>query len=74
MQINIADIKFQSKSKKAPEFDWISFILIIVAIGIIIAAVYFIFYFKESKILQIIEKGENISALVPESCLQNHRE
>ncbi len=67
MQINVADIKFQSKSKKAPEFDWISFILIIVAIGIIIAAVYFIFYFKESKILQIIEKGENISGIIVEN-------
>ena len=67
MQINIADIKYQSKSRKTPEFDWISIILIIIAIGIIIAAVYFIFYFKESKVLQIIEKNQSISGIFVEN-------
>ena len=67
MQINIADIKLQSKSKKTPEFDWVSLILIIIAIGIIIAAVYFIFYFKESKVLQLIEKNKTISGIFVEN-------
>jgi len=67
MKINVADIKFQSKSKKTPGFDWISLVLILVAIGIIIAAVYFIFYFKESKVLQMIQKGKTISGIFVEN-------
>ncbi len=67
MKINIADIKFQGSTKNKPVFDWISFFLIIIAIGIIIVAVYFIFYFKESKILELIDSGKTITGIFVEN-------
>ncbi len=66
MKISVADIKFHDSGRKKPVFDWVSFILILVAIGIIIVAVYFIFYFKESRVLQLMDRGETLSGILVE--------
>lgn len=67
MGINIAELKLQSQNKKSSDFDWVSFLLILLAIGIIVGAIYFIFYFKESKVEQLLKSGSTLSMIVVEN-------
>jgi len=67
MSTNISRIRYESNNKKHSDFDWITVILIIVAIGIILGSVLFFFYFRESKISQLIESESTISSIVVEN-------
>lgn len=67
MGVNISDIKYQSDNSKRSDFDWVSILLIFIAIGIIVGAIFFIFYFRESTVAQLIESKDTISAIVVEN-------
>lgn len=67
MGIKTVDIKYQSDSSKKSDFDWVSVLLIFLAIGIIVGAIYFIFHFRESKVAQLIESHSTISTIVIEN-------
>jgi anionic cell wall polymer biosynthesis LytR-Cps2A-Psr (LCP) family protein len=64
MRINVADLKLQKDSRKKSEFDWISILLILLAIGIVVGAIYFIFYFRESGVEQLLKSEEMLSTIV----------
>jgi anionic cell wall polymer biosynthesis LytR-Cps2A-Psr (LCP) family protein len=64
MRINVADLKLQRDSRKKAEFDWISILLILLAIGIVVGAIYFIFYFRESGVEQVLKSEEMLSTVV----------
>ncbi len=63
MGINIADLKYQSDHKKKPDFDWVSMLLILLAIVIVVGAIYFIFYFRESSMEELLE-SETILGMI----------
>ncbi len=67
MGINIADLKMQSQRQKRSDFDVVSMLLILLAIGIVVGAVYFIFYFQESKVEELISEGSTITMIVAEN-------
>jgi LCP family protein required for cell wall assembly len=67
MGIKTLEIKYQPDTSKKPEFDLVSVLLIFLAIGIIIGAIYFIFYFRESKAQELIESKSGISGIVIEN-------
>jgi LCP family protein required for cell wall assembly len=60
MGIKVSDIRYQYDNKKS-EFDWVSILLILLAIAIIIGTVLFIFYFRKSRIEELLEKDTDIS-------------
>jgi LCP family protein required for cell wall assembly len=60
MGIKVSDIRYQYDNKKS-EFDWVSILLIFVAIAIIIGTILFIFYFRKSKVEEVLEKETTIS-------------
>jgi anionic cell wall polymer biosynthesis LytR-Cps2A-Psr (LCP) family protein len=64
MGINVADLKLQKDYKKKSEFDWISILLILLAIGIVVGAIYFIFYFRESGVEQLLKSEQMLSTIV----------
>ncbi len=66
MGIKTVDIRYQQDSRKS-EFDWVSILLIFLAIGIIVGAIYFLFYFRESKVAVLIESKSILSSLVVET-------
>ncbi|MFW6180953.1 MAG: LCP family protein [Spirochaetota bacterium] len=67
MGINIADLRMQSQRQKRPDFDIVSLLLIFLAIGIVVGAVYFIFYFQESRIEELLGEGTTIPMVVVEN-------
>ena len=67
MGVNISDIKYQSDSSRKPDFDWVSVLLIFIAIGIIVGAIFFIFQFRESTASRLIESDSMISAIIVEN-------
>jgi LCP family protein required for cell wall assembly len=67
MGIKTVEIKYQPDSSRKSDFDWVSVLLIFLAIGIIVGAIYFIFYFRESKVTQLVESNTTISAIVIEN-------
>ncbi len=67
MKINVADLKLQSRKRKKSNFDWVSALLILLAIGIIIGSIYFIFYFRESKVEEVLASGSSLSSVVVEN-------
>jgi anionic cell wall polymer biosynthesis LytR-Cps2A-Psr (LCP) family protein len=68
MGINIADLRMQAQRHKRPDFDIVSMLLILLAICIVVGAVYFIFYFQESRVEELF--GEE--ATVPMIVVENH--
>jgi len=70
MAVKISEVKFQPDTGKKGDFDWVSILLIFLAVGIILGAVYFIFYFQESRLQEMIQKGETVSALIVENHAQ----
>ncbi len=66
MGIKTVDIRYQNDSRKS-EFDWVSILLIFLAIGIIVGAIYFLFYFRESKVFELIESKSILSTLIVET-------
>jgi LCP family protein required for cell wall assembly len=67
MGIRTSQIKFQTDDGKRAEVDLITILLIFLAIGIIVGAILFIFYFRESKIAELIEEKTTLTALVVEN-------
>jgi LCP family protein required for cell wall assembly len=67
MGIRTSQIKFQPDEGKRAEVDLVTILLIFLAIGIIVGAILFIFYFRESKIAELIEEKTTIAALVVEN-------
>jgi anionic cell wall polymer biosynthesis LytR-Cps2A-Psr (LCP) family protein len=67
MGIKTVEIKYQPDTGKKPDFDLVSVLLIFVAIGIIIGAIYFIFSFRESEASRLIEAKSDISAILIEN-------
>ncbi len=67
MGIKIADIKYQSDKRKKSDFDWVSILLILLAIGIVVGSIYFIFYFRESKVEQLLTSESIISTIIVEN-------
>jgi len=66
MDVNVSRLRFQN-NRKGSDFDWISVILIILAIGIAIGSIIFIFYFRESKVDQLIQSKSPISLIIVEN-------
>ena len=64
MRINVADLKLQKDYRKKSDFDWISILLILLAIGIVVGAIYFIFYFRESGVEQLLKSESMLSTIV----------
>lgn len=71
MKINVADLKLQSRRQKNWNFDWVSALLILLAIGIIIGSIYFIFYFRESQVEELFSTGTPLSVIVVENNGEN---
>jgi LCP family protein required for cell wall assembly len=67
MGIQTSQIKFQPDDGKRAEVDLVTILLIFFAIGIIVGAVLFIFYFRESKIAELIEDKTTLTAIVVEN-------
>lgn len=67
MGINFADLKLQPQRQKRPDFDLVSILLIFLAIGIVVGAIYFIFYFQESKVEELLSEGTTLSMIVAEN-------
>jgi LCP family protein required for cell wall assembly len=67
MGIKTSQIKFQPDDGKRAEVDFVTILLIFLAMGIIVGAILFIFYFRESKIAELIEEKTTITALVVEN-------
>ena len=72
MGIKVSDIRFQYNNKRS-EFDWVSILLILLAIAIIIGTILFIFYFRKSKVEELFEKETTISWISVENN-QEHTE
>ena len=66
MGIKVSDIRFQRNSSKA-DFDWVSILLILIAIGIIVGTILFIFYFRASELEETLETGETVSWIFVEN-------
>ena len=71
MAVKLMDVKFNSSEGRRKDFDFVSVILILLALGIIFGAVYFIFYFQEGKLKELVDSGKTITAIMVEN---NHRE
>jgi LCP family protein required for cell wall assembly len=67
MGVNISDIKYQGDGSRKPDFDWVSVLLIFIAIGIIVGAIFFIFQFRESTAARLIESDSMISTIIVEN-------
>jgi len=66
MGIKVSDIRFQHNNRKT-DFDWVSILLIFLAIGIIVGTILFIFYFRASELEQLIEEESTISWIFVEN-------
>ncbi len=66
MGINIADVKFHHDQRKKSDFDWMSILLILLALGIIVGIIYFIFYFKESEVEELLNSGSILEMIIVE--------
>ena len=64
MRINVADLKLQKDYRRKTEFDWISILLILLAIGIVVGAIYFIFSFRESGVERLLKSESMLSTIV----------
>jgi LCP family protein required for cell wall assembly len=64
MGINVADLKMQKDRRRRSEFDWVSILLIFIAIGIVVGAIYFIFYIRESSVEEILKSQSLLSTIV----------
>jgi LCP family protein required for cell wall assembly len=64
MGINVADLKLQKEYGRRSDFDWVSVLLILLAIGIVVGAIYFIFHFRESGVEQVLKSESLLSTLV----------
>jgi len=64
MGINVADLKLQKDYRRRSDFDWVSILLILLAIAIVVGAIYFIFYFRESGVEQVLQSESILSTLV----------
>ena len=64
MGINVADLKVQKDNRRRSDFDWVSVLLILLAIGIVVGAIYFIFYFRGSSVEQVLQSESLLSTLV----------
>jgi LCP family protein required for cell wall assembly len=71
MGVNITDVKYQTDNSRRSDFDWISILLILLAIGIIVGAIFFIFHFRESKIAQLVESKSILSSIIIEQNGEN---
>jgi anionic cell wall polymer biosynthesis LytR-Cps2A-Psr (LCP) family protein len=71
MGVNISDIKYQGNGSRKSDFDWVSVLLIFIAIGIIVGAIFFIFQFRESTVAGLIEADSMISAIIVENNGEN---
>ncbi|MBN2325185.1 MAG: LCP family protein [Spirochaetes bacterium] len=60
MGIKVSDIRFQHNNRKS-DFDWVSILLILVAIGIIVGTILFIFYFRASELEETLETEVTVS-------------
>ena len=67
MGIKTSDIKFQLDEGKRSEFDLITMLLILFAIGIIVGAILFIFNFRESRVAQLLDEKGTLSTIVVEN-------
>ncbi|HUT65331.1 MAG TPA: LCP family protein [Spirochaetota bacterium] len=66
MGIKVSDIRFQHNNRKT-DFDWVSILLIFLAIGIIVGTILFIFYFRASELEELLEKESTISWIFVEN-------
>jgi LCP family protein required for cell wall assembly len=66
MGIKVSDIRFQYDNRKT-DFDWVSILLIFLAIGIIVGTILFIFYFRESELEEMLEGESAISWIIVEN-------
>ena len=66
MGIKVSDIRFQYNNKKA-DFDWVSILLIFLAIGIIVGTILFIFYFRESELEERLAEEASVSWIFVEN-------
>jgi LCP family protein required for cell wall assembly len=66
MGIKVSDIRFQYNNRKT-DFDWVSILLIFLAIGIIVGTILFIFYFRASELEELLEKESTISWIFVEN-------
>ncbi len=60
MGIKVSDIRFQHNNRRS-DFDWVSILLILVAIGIIVGTILFIFYFRASELEEVLQEGKTVS-------------
>lgn len=67
MGIKIVDVKFQPESTKRSDFDWVSVLLIFVALGIIIGTIFFVFQFKKSEVVEQLQSGLPLSLVLIEN-------
>ncbi len=67
MGINITDIRLQHSNNRKSDFDWVSILLILLAIGIIVGTILFIFYFRESKIEELLSEESTLSWIIVEN-------
>jgi anionic cell wall polymer biosynthesis LytR-Cps2A-Psr (LCP) family protein len=66
MGVSITDVKFQHDQGKRSEFDWISILLILLALGIIVGIVFFIFHLRESEIEGLLNSGSTLEMILVE--------
>lgn len=71
MGINITDVRFQHDQGKRSEFDWISILLILLAFGIIVGIVFFIFYLRESEIEGLLSSSSTLEMILVEKNGEN---
>ncbi|MFW6138004.1 MAG: LCP family protein, partial [Spirochaetota bacterium] len=67
MGLNISDVKYSHQHNRKSDFDWVSLLLIFLAIGIVVGAVLFIFHLREGKLAQMVEDGKTISGIIIEN-------
>jgi LCP family protein required for cell wall assembly len=66
MGVKVSDIRFQYNNRKT-DFDWVSILLIFLAIGIIVGTILFIFYFRESELEELLKEESAISWIFVEN-------
>ncbi len=64
MRINVADLKLQKDYRRKTDFDWVSILLILLAIGIVVGAIYFIFHLRDSGVEQLLKSESMLSTIV----------
>ena len=67
MGIRTSQLKYQIDDGKKSEVDIVTILLIFLAIGIIVGAILFIFYFRKSRIAELLESKETLAALIVEN-------